>query len=52
MKILTQQCFKWFHNTSETIPDELKTDILEDFMLEMYLSGFNEDERFNILKAD
>ena len=51
INILTQQCFKRFHNTSESIPDKLKVEILEDFMLEMYLSGYSENERFKILMA-
>ena len=51
INILTQQCFKRFHNTSESIPSELKVKILEEFMLEMYLSGYSENERYNILTA-
>ena len=51
ISILTQQCFKRFHNTSESISNELKIEILEDFMLEMYLSGYSENERYKILMA-
>ena len=51
MNILTQQCFKRFHNTSESIPQEWIIRILEEYMLEMYLSGYSEQERYNVLNS-
>ena len=42
MNILTQQCFKRFHNTCDDIPHGWKVKILEDFMVELFNSGYNE----------
>ena len=49
LNILTQQCFKRFHNTCEDIPHGWKVEMLEEFMAELYNSGYNEKERYNVL---
>ena len=49
MTILTQQCFTRLHNTSNSIPEERKVDILNDFMKELKLSGYDEKDRYSIL---
>ena len=51
MSILTQQCFKRFHNTSEGIPHGWKVEMLNEYMKEMQNSGYNQHERKNILIA-
>ena len=48
---LSQQCFKRIHNTSEDIPNARKVEIMNDFMQELYISGYSEYERKNILNA-
>ena len=49
--ILTQECFRRLHNTSEFVSDEEKSDILNEFMKDLKLSGYSESERRNILEA-
>ena len=51
MSSLTQQCFTRLHNTSESIDDKVKIDILNDFMYELHISGYSEKERLTILKG-
>ena len=51
MSSLTQQCFTRLHNTSESIDDKVKIDILNDFMYELHISGYSEKERLIILKG-
>ena len=48
---LTQQCFTRLHNTSETVDDSEKVEVLNAFMCELQLSGYNESDRLNILKG-
>ena len=47
--ILTQECFRRLHNTSESVSDDKKVEILNEFMIDLKLSGYNEKERKNIL---
>ena len=49
--ILTQQCFTRIHNTSENISDEVKVNILNEFMEDMALSGYNESDRLKVLRG-
>ena len=49
MTILTQECFRRLHNTSELVEDSVKADILNEFMVDLQLSGYNEKEREDIL---
>ena len=51
MQILTQECYRRIHNTSEDIPDEVKTRVLERFMEDLKLSGYDEHDRLRILKG-
>ena len=51
MTILTQECFRRLHNTSESVSNEVKEDILNEYMVDLKLSGYNEKERHNILKG-
>ena len=49
--ILTQQCFTRIHNTSEFINSDIKIAILDDFMKELKISGYNEDDRLKVLQS-
>ena len=51
MTILTQECFRRLHNTSESVGDKIKQDILNEYMIDLKLSGYNEKERENVLKG-
>ena len=51
IRLQTQECFRRIHNTSDDIPEDKKKDILEQFMKDLRLSGYNEQERLNILKG-
>ena len=51
MTILTQECFRRLHNTGEAITNETKPNILDEFMIDLKLSGYNEREREDILKG-
>ena len=51
LAILTQEVVRRLHNTKEELPVSVKNEILEDFMKTMKLSGFNEKERFDVLKS-
>ena len=45
MTILTQECFRRLHNTSEHADQKVKETILNEFMIDLKLSGYNEKER-------
>ena len=49
MNILTQECFRRLHNTSDFVENDIKLSILNDFMEDLKLSGYNERDRENIL---
>ena len=49
MNILTQECFRRLHNTSDFVENDIKLSILNDFMKDLKLSGYNERDRENIL---
>ena len=51
MTILTQQGFTVLHNTSEDINDNVKVDLLNEFMYRLQISGYSESERENILRG-
>ena len=51
MTILTQQCFFRLHNTSDGVENDVKVDILNNFMQDLRISGYSELERLNILKG-
>ena len=51
MNILTQETFRRLYNTKEEIDSDTKTGILNKFMVDLKISGYNERERFNVLKA-
>ena len=51
MTILTQECFRRLHNTSEFVSNETKANILNEFMIDLKLSGYNEQDRKNILRG-
>ena len=48
---LTQECFRRLHNTSEEIDENVKVVILNEFMMSLKVSGYNESEREIILKG-
>ena len=48
---LTQDCFKRFHNTCENTPFDEKVEILNEFMLDLCASGYNEKDRLAILNG-
>ena len=49
MTILTQECFRRLHNTSEHCDNKVKENILSEFMIDLKLSGYDERERKIIL---
>ena len=49
--ILSQECFRRVHNTSELIEEDILTNTLNIFMKELKGSGYNEKERKTILEA-
>ena len=50
-KTLTQEVFRRLHNTRDKILDEHKAETLSDFMVKLKTSGYNEKERFEILRG-
>ena len=48
---LTQQCFRRIHNTCENTPFDTKIEVLNDFMYELWISGYNEKDRSAILQG-
>ena len=51
MTILTQEVFRRLHNTKDEVPENTKLNILNRFMENLKVSGYNEKERFTILKG-
>ena len=51
MKTLSQECFRRLHNTSDNVPESVKINILNEFMIDLKNSGYNENERVKILNA-
>ena len=51
MNTLSQECFRRLHNTSESICEDIKLSILNEFMVDMKNSGYNEKDRLNVLNA-
>ena len=51
MNILTQECFRRLHNTSEFVEPEIKEGILNEFMEDLKLSGYNEKDMEIILRG-
>ena len=51
MHILTQQCFSRLHNTSESISTSRTVQLLDEFMIDLKVSGYSERERKNILEG-
>ena len=49
--ILTQECFRRLHNTSESMDDKINGDILSGYMVDLKPSGYNEKERETIFKG-
>ena len=47
--ILTQECFRRVHNTSDHVDVNTKVKILNEYMRNLKASGYNEKERENIL---
>ena len=48
---LSQEVFRRLHNTKEEIDWTIKVGILEKFMSELKASGYNEHDRYEILKS-
>ena len=51
MNILTQKVFRRLHNAILEVDDEVKTGIMNNFMVDMKESGYNERERLSVLKS-
>ena len=51
MSTLTQQCFMRLHNTSENASEITKVTVLNEFMQELYSSGYSQYDRLTILKG-
>ena len=49
--ILTQECLRRMHNTSENVDKTTKVDILYEFMKDLKIFGYDENERLNILRG-
>ena len=47
--ILTQECFRRIHNTSENVDINTKVSILNEYMKDLKISGYDEKDRLNIL---
>ena len=52
MEILTQGTFRRLHNTCELVDDETKVGILDKYMEDLKLSGYDEKERMNVLQNE
>ena len=48
---LSQEVFQRLHNTKDEIEWETKVEMLEKFMSELKASGYNESDRYEILKS-
>ena len=48
---LTQEVFRRLHNTAESVNTNLKNEILNKFMLKMKMAGYNQKERYTVLKG-
>ena len=51
MDILTQQCFSRLHNTSREAEESVKVNILNEFMRDLQMSGYNEQDRLKVLEG-
>ena len=51
MEIVTQECFKRLHNTSDLMDSETKICLLTEFMRDLKSSGYNESERETVLEG-
>ena len=51
MTILTQEVFRRLHNTKESLNKDVINSILNKFMFRMKVSGYNEQQRFEVLKS-
>ena len=51
MEIVTQECFKRLHNTSDLMDSETKISLLTEFMRDLKSSGYNESERETVLEG-
>ena len=49
--IVTQECFGRLYNTSEFVSETKKVTILNEFMRDLQQSGYNENDRKNILQG-
>ena len=43
MKTLSQECFRRLHNTSDNVPESVMNNILNEFMMDLKNSGYDED---------
>ena len=51
MHILTQQCFSRIHNTCENVSTTRTVQILNEFMIDLKISGYSEQDRKKILEG-
>ena len=51
MNVLTQETFRRLYNTKEEVDSDTKVSILNKFMEDLKVSGYNERERFYILRG-
>ena len=51
MATLTQMCFMRLHNTSPDASENTKIRVLDDFMQDLHISGYTENDRKCILKG-
>ena len=49
--VLSQEVFRRLHNTKHELHEKFKNEILNEFMIDLKISGYNQKERLNILKS-
>ena len=51
IECLSQETFRRLHNTKEEVNNEEKVEIMNKYMKELKMSGYNEHDRFQIIKS-
>ena len=51
IEFLGQEVFRRLHNTKHEVENSLKVDIMNKFMIQLKMSGYNEFDRLQILKS-
>ena len=51
IQCLGQEVFRRLHSTKHEVENSLKVDIMNKFMIQLQMSGYNEFDRLQILKS-